>query len=67
MVDALAARQEAAVVVYSPGPTPAVLQSWSADGLTVLREGPVEDADLTAARAKAGASVLRIAAPSSRM
>ncbi|HTY27511.1 MAG TPA: hypothetical protein VMD51_05090 [Mycobacterium sp.] len=67
VVAALTARQEAAVVVYSPGPTPAVLGSWSADGLTVLREGPVEDADLTAARAKAGASVLRIAAPSSRM
>ena len=61
VVDALAARQEAAVVVYSPGPTSAVQESWSADGATVVREGPVEDADLTAAQAKAGAGVLRIA------
>lgn len=62
VVDALAVHQEAAVVVYSPGPTPAVLDSWSVDGLTVLREGPVDDADLAAAQAKSAASVLRIAA-----
>lgn len=63
VVDALPARQEAAVVVYSPRPTPAMLQSWSADGVTVLREGPVTDADLAAAQAKSGAGVLRIANP----
>lgn len=61
VVDALAARQEAAVVVYSPGPTPAVLESWSADGATVVRQGPVEDADLAAGQTEAGAGVLRIA------
>lgn len=63
VVDALAGRQEAAVVVYTPGPTPAVLECWSADGATVVREGPVEDADLAAAQAKAGAVVLARTTP----
>lgn len=61
VVDALAVRQEAAVVVYSPGPTPAVLECWSADGARVVRAGPVEDADLAVAQAKTGPGVLRVA------
>jgi len=62
VVDALSRHQEAAVVVYCPGPTPAVLEGWSADGATVLREGPVTDADLAAAQAKTGPGVLRVTA-----
>lgn len=66
VVDALANRQEAAVVVYAPGPTDVVPQSWSAGRTTVLRRGPVDAADLAAARTKAGGGILRTAADPQR-